>query len=76
MAEREVEFGVEIGEYRGVVTIPRRVFQRLLPERPTPEKCVEAPPAAPLRKHRRTKAAATPVDRGGECGDRRAASPL
>jgi len=33
MAEREVEFGVEIGEYRGVVTIPRRVFQRLLPER-------------------------------------------
>jgi hypothetical protein len=37
-----VEFGVEIGEYRGVVRVPRRVFQRLLPERPTPEKCVEA----------------------------------
>jgi len=37
-----LEFGVEIGEYRGVVTVPRRVFQRLLPERPTPEKCVEA----------------------------------
>jgi hypothetical protein len=31
-----VEFGVEIGEYRGVVRVPRRVFQRLLPERPTP----------------------------------------
>jgi uncharacterized protein DUF1488 len=37
-----VIFGVEIGEYRGVVRVPRRVFQRLLPERPTPERCVEA----------------------------------
>jgi Protein of unknown function (DUF1488) len=37
-----VEFGVEIGEYRGVVRVPRRVFQRLLPERPTRERCVEA----------------------------------
>jgi hypothetical protein len=42
-AERQaVEFGVEIGEYHGVVRVPRCVFQRLLPERPTPEKCVEA----------------------------------
>ena len=41
-AERQaVEFGVEIGEYRGVVRVPRHVFQRLLSERPTPEKCVE-----------------------------------
>jgi len=37
-----VEFGVVIGEYRGVVRIPRTLFQRLLPERPTPERCVEA----------------------------------
>ena len=37
-----VEFGVEIGEYRGVVRVPRRVFHRLLPERPTPERCLEA----------------------------------
>ena len=37
-----VEFGVEIGEYRGVVRVPRHVFQRLLPDRPTPERCVEA----------------------------------
>jgi hypothetical protein len=37
-----VEFAVEIGEYRGVVRVPRRVFQRVLPERPTPERCVEA----------------------------------
>jgi hypothetical protein len=42
-AERQaVEFGAEIGEYRGVVRVSRRVFQRLLPERPTPERCVEA----------------------------------
>jgi hypothetical protein len=37
-----VEFGVEIGEYCGVVRVPQRVFQRLLPERPTPDRCVEA----------------------------------
>ena len=36
-----VEFGVEIGEYQGVVRIPRRVFQRLLPETPKPERCLE-----------------------------------
>ena len=36
-AERQaVEFGVEIGEYRGVVRVSRHVFQRLVPERPTP----------------------------------------
>jgi hypothetical protein len=37
-----VEFRVEIGEDRSVVRVPRRVFQRLLPERPTPERSVEA----------------------------------
>jgi len=37
-----VEFGIEIGEYRGVVRVPRRAFQRLLPERSTRERCVEA----------------------------------
>jgi hypothetical protein len=37
-----VEFGVEIGEYRGVVRITRRVFQHLLHESPTPERCLEA----------------------------------
>ena len=42
-AERQaVEFGVEIGEYHGVVRVLRRVFQRLLPDTPTPERCVEA----------------------------------
>jgi hypothetical protein len=38
-AERQA---VAIGEYRGVDRVLGRVFQRLLPERPTPEKCVEA----------------------------------
>src|SRR5215469_5940271 len=28
--------------YQGVVRVPRRVFQGLLPETPTPERCVEA----------------------------------
>ena len=37
-----MEFGVEIGEYSGVVKVPRRMFQGLLPERPTPQCCVEA----------------------------------
>ena len=41
-AERaSVEFGIGIGEYEGVVRIPRRVFQTVLghsamPQRPTP----------------------------------------
>ena len=38
------EFGVEIGKYRGVVGVPRRVFQRLLSER-----CVEAYYLQPTR---------------------------
>ena len=37
-----MKFGVEIGEYRGLVRVPRRVFQRLLPETPIPERCIEA----------------------------------
>jgi hypothetical protein len=42
-AERQaVEFGVGVGKYRGVVRVPRRGFQRLLPEQPTTERCVEA----------------------------------
>ena len=31
-----MEFGVEIGECRGVVRVPRGVFQRLLAERALP----------------------------------------
>jgi Protein of unknown function (DUF1488) len=42
-ADRQaVEFGLTIGEYEGVVRVPRRVFQSLVLESPTPERCVEA----------------------------------
>jgi hypothetical protein len=37
-----VEFGIGVGEYEGVVRVSRRVFQRLLDQQPTPERCVEA----------------------------------
>src|SRR5437879_13904692 len=37
-----VEFGVSVGEYEGVVRIPRRTFQRILTEGPTPQRCIEA----------------------------------
>ncbi len=37
-----VEFTVGVGEYEGIVCIPRRVFQSLLDQSPTPERCVEA----------------------------------
>jgi hypothetical protein len=37
-----VEFGIGVGEYEGLVRIFRRVFQILLPETRTPERCLEA----------------------------------
>ena len=37
-----VEFSVVLGEYEGAVRIARRVFQRLLDQAPTPERCMEA----------------------------------
>jgi hypothetical protein len=37
-----VEFGIGVGEYEGVVRVSRRVFQILLPETGTPERCLEA----------------------------------
>jgi hypothetical protein len=37
-----VEFGIGVGDYEGVVRVSRRVFQTLLPEAPTPERCLEA----------------------------------
>jgi hypothetical protein len=36
-----VEFGIGIGEYEGVVRVGRRVFQSLLDQAPTPERCLE-----------------------------------
>ena len=37
-----VEFGIGVGEYEGVVRVSRRVFQILLLETLTPERCLEA----------------------------------
>jgi hypothetical protein len=37
-----VEFGIGLGEYEGVVCVSRRVFQILLLEALTPERCLEA----------------------------------
>lgn len=42
-ADRQaVEFGVSIGQYEGVVRVPRQVFQRLIDGSVTPERCLEA----------------------------------
>src|SRR5438105_3924125 len=37
-----VEFSVILGQYEGTVRIAQRVFQRLLDQSPTPERCMEA----------------------------------
>src|SRR4051794_2446314 len=37
-----VEFTVLLGEYEGTVRVGRRVFQRLLNQSATPERCLEA----------------------------------
>src|SRR5213082_113484 len=37
-----IEFGIGVGEYEGVVRVPRRVFQGLVDESPTPKRCLEA----------------------------------
>ena len=42
-AERDaVEFGVGIGEYEGVVRVPRNVFRRFIDGPVTPARCLEA----------------------------------
>jgi hypothetical protein len=37
-----IEFGVGIGEYEGVVRVPREAFRRFIGGAVTPERCVEA----------------------------------
>ena len=37
-----VEFGIGVGDYESVVRVSRRVFQILLPQASTPERCLEA----------------------------------
>jgi hypothetical protein len=41
-ARNAVEFGIGVSEYEGTVRVSRRVFQILLPDAPTPERCLEA----------------------------------
>src|SRR4051794_13814858 len=42
-ADRQaVEFGVGVGEYAGVVRVPRQVFRRFIDGAVTPERCLEA----------------------------------
>ena len=37
-----VEFGISIGEYEGVVRVPRDVFRRFIDGGVTPKRCIEA----------------------------------
>jgi len=41
-ASEAVVFSVILGPYEGTVRVARRVFQSLLDQRPTPERCLEA----------------------------------
>jgi hypothetical protein len=41
-ARQSVEFGIGLGEYQGIVRVGRRMFQRLIDGRITPEACIEA----------------------------------
>jgi Protein of unknown function (DUF1488) len=40
--QNAVEFSIGIGEYEGIVRVGRRVFQAMLDQAPTPERCLEA----------------------------------
>src|ERR1700732_1085521 len=77
-AERPaVEFGVEIGEYRGVVRVPRsgsNGYCRSDPSRAG--RRGPLPTTAPVREHRRVEVPAAAVNRGWECGDQRAGLAL
>jgi hypothetical protein len=43
---KAVEFGVSIGEYDGVVRVPRDVFRHFIDGAVTPEKCLGGVPPA------------------------------
>jgi hypothetical protein len=64
--QEAVEFGVAIGEYEGVVRVPRQVFRRLLGHAPTPQECLEAYhlQRTRFRACRRAEAAPPPTDPG------------
>ena len=56
-----IEFGVGIGEYEGVVRLPRDAFRRFIDGAVTPDKCIEAYHPAPdaVRDHCGAQTAAT-----------------
>jgi hypothetical protein len=53
-----VEFGIGVGEYESVVRVSKRVFQILVPDAPTPERCVGAYQRLELIAERKFPAAA------------------
>ena len=69
-----VEFGIGVGEYEGVVRISRRVFQILVPETLTPERCLESYHLHRTRLDRRTEGSPQAIDRRWECRDHRSRS--
>jgi hypothetical protein len=73
-----VEFGigVGVGEYEGVVRASRRVFQILLSDAITPDRCLEAYhlPPDPVRTHHREKGSAAAVDGRRQRRDHRSRS--
>jgi hypothetical protein len=70
-----VEFGIGVGEYEGVVRVSRRVFQILLPEALTPERCLEAYYLSPTRLELiRTEGSPQAVDARRQCRNHRSRS--
>jgi hypothetical protein len=49
-----VEFGVGIGEYEGIVRIPRHVFRRFIEGAVSPERCLELIAERKLRNRQLT----------------------
>jgi hypothetical protein len=75
-AKEAVEFSVVLGPYEGTVRVPKRSFQGLLDQSPTPQRCLEAFHLQRVRfeLNRRTQAASAAAYRGWECRDHRTGS--
>lgn len=64
-----VEFSVILRPYEGTVRIGRRVFQQLLDQSPTPERCIAAFHLPTVRAHHRAQVAPPAADRGWDRGN-------
>src|SRR5712671_4118661 len=66
-----VEFGIGLGEYEGLVRVSRRVFQLLLLDASTPERCLETDHLQRTRLEivAERKVRRQAVDRRPECRD-------